>query len=179
MENKSKNKFDTLEENQSNILEDRVNMLENYIQVMDVETYSRIEKEFKKFHYPSVEASSFLSKNKEVQNQLRTDYIKMVRAKIKDDYPEFCRFAYLQIELLINAFIKVTKENGKIEIIENRDKDKDDLIKVKGTERQYRLNAQGKLSFCLEEIQGALPDLKNKINTIMNVRNVSSHRDLK
>ena len=40
----------------------------------------------------------------------------MIRAKIKDDFHEFCRFAYLQIELMIDVFIKEKKSLNQIDV---------------------------------------------------------------
>jgi hypothetical protein len=90
--------------------------LENYIQVLDEETYSRIEREAAKIDYSNNQLFPYLRKDSGLREVLEHDCRKMIRAKIKDDFHEFCRFAYLQIELMIDVFIKEKKSLNQIDV---------------------------------------------------------------
>ena len=155
--------------------------LENYIQVLDEETYSRIEREASKIDYSDYQLFPYFSKKSIIRKQLEQDFRKMIRAKIKDDFHEFCRFAYLQIELMIDIFIKEKENLNQITVGRQNGKKVSYItsIFVKSTGETYRGEAPQKLKFCCHLIfsHERSENYQRKIEEIMDNRHFASHRD--
>lgn len=154
-------------------LKEQINKLKNYIKVNDYQNYQQVQKYMSMISYEDLD---YLKKHGGLRKQLEFDYRMMIRARIEDDFLEFCRYANFQIELLIDVFIKAHEQNGNI-TIEKGKYDEIKLIKVDDN-KYYEGTHLEKLKFCLDTIQ-----MNNKheiIKVIMNIlhlRNIASHRD--
>ncbi|HLP91312.1 MAG TPA: hypothetical protein VK184_22360 [Nostocaceae cyanobacterium] len=153
-------------------LKEKLNKLENYIKVSDYETYKRVQQYMSIIDYFTLD---FLKKHENLRKQLEFDYRMMVRARIEDDFIEFCRYANFQIELMVDIFIKFQEENGNI-TIDRGDFDEIKLITDKN-QKTYEGTNRKKLDFCLDTIGLNKREMKNIIINIMNLRNIASHRD--
>ena len=83
--------------------------IENYIKVTDYEGYRQVNKLLQSIDYSSLD---YLRKkeNSDLKEQLNYDCRMMIRARMKDDFSEFCRYAALQIELLMDEFMKTSSK---------------------------------------------------------------------
>ena len=154
-------------------LKEQINKLENYIKVNDYQTYKQVQKYMSMIDHNTLD---YLKKNEGLRKQLEFDYRMMIKARIEDDFLEFCRYATFQIELLIDVFIKSQEQYGKISI-ERGDFGEIKLIRV-GGDRTYEGKIMKKLDFCLDSIQiDNKVEIITVIKNIINLRNVVSHRD--
>ncbi len=155
-----------------------ISKLENYIKVIGYEDYKRINKYIEKSRYSSID---YLNKNTALKEQLEYDFRMMLRAMIKDDFLEFCRYANLQIELMVDEFIKVVDSSdqnitvtrnqwGAIDKIEINDR-------TEGSSKSYKGTNLEKLEFCIDLANITKENMKNSIKKIMKLRNIASHRD--
>ncbi|QHV00597.1 hypothetical protein [Synechocystis sp. CACIAM 05] len=148
--------------------------IENYIKVTDYEGYRQVNKLLQSIDYFSLD---YLKKaeNSDLKDQLRYDCRMMVRARMKNDFREFCRYASLQVELLIDEFILKMEEFGQIEILD-REYDKPTEIKILSKNEQLKIkNIQQKIDFCLASIN--VINSNKSISLIFKIRNLGSHRD--
>ncbi|MDH6074719.1 hypothetical protein NWP30_10325 [Chrysosporum ovalisporum CS-1034] len=135
-------------------LKEKIKKLENYIKVKDYKYYNQVKKYMSEIDYYSLD---YLKKNLAVREQLEFDYRMMVRARIENDFLEFCRYADCQIELMIDLLIKSKK--------------------YKGEDDNREPNHIEKLEDCLKCIQDN--DIENIGETFKNIRalrNIVSHR---
>ncbi len=148
----------------------------NDIKVTDYEGYRQVNKLLESIDYFPLDylrkAESF-----KLKEQLNDDCHMMVRARIKDDFREFCRYASLQVELLLDEFIIKMKNSGRVEITETS-YDNKKIIKIK--------NLGNNQEILVETIQQRIDYVlmtMNKVNKCKNVslmfqiRNFASHRD--
>jgi hypothetical protein len=138
----------------------KINMIEKYLSIdgFQVIDYSFIE-------------------NERVRNQLICDNIEMSRHRLgkrtgKVDFEEFCRFATLQIEEMLNYFFYKKLNGRQDEIIKYFEKK---LNKTLNVERLSGISLASKLKVFSNEV-----NLDNKVRTniqkIIDVRNSLSHR---
>ncbi|MEH1943949.1 MAG: hypothetical protein V7L01_27530 [Nostoc sp.] len=153
-------------------LKEKLNDLENYIKVNDYESYKRVQQYMSIIPYFALD---YLKKNEWLRKQLEFDYRMMVRARIDDDFLEFCRYANFQIELMIDVFIKAQEERGDI-TIERGNFGEIKLI-INKNQKNYEGTNLAKLEFCLDSIGYNKPPMKEIIRKIMRLRNIASHRD--
>jgi hypothetical protein len=156
------------------VIEELLVKIENYIKVTDYEGYHQVNKLLQCINYFSLD---YLKKaeNSDLKDQLRYDCRMMVRARMKDDFREFCRYASLQVELLIDEFILKMENFGQIEIL-NREYEKPTKIKILSNNEQLEIKyIQQKIDFCLATINLFNPN--KSISLIFKIRNLGSHRD--
>jgi hypothetical protein len=155
--------------------------IENYIKVTDYEGYRQVNKLLESIDYFSLD---YLRKaeNFKLKEQLNNDCHMMVRARIKDDFREFCRYASLQVELLLDEFIIKMENSGRIKVTE-RIYDNKKISKIKKSDNNQEDNNQEILVETIQQkIDYVLMEI-NKINRYKNVslvfqvRNFASHRD--
>lgn len=96
---------------QINELQGLIKKLETYIKVTDIEDYRRIVKY--NIDYSEI---SYLQKNHKLREKLDDDCALMVRARCNEDFTEFCRLACIQIELIVDYFIRYQEKIGVIEV---------------------------------------------------------------
>jgi hypothetical protein len=106
-----------------------------------------------------------VSENREIRNQLEEYNQQSINDIINDDFPEFCRKIYLQIEILLNQFI--LKKSGT----------------KKAQDPQY--NKKQRLYDFFKIINGSPENFKpydydeyKIITFIMDIRDVASHGDI-
>lgn len=153
-------------------LKEKLNDLENYIKVNDYESYKRVQEYMSIIPYSALD---YLKKNEWLRKQLEFDYRMMVRARIDDDFLEFCRYANFQIELMIDVFIKAQEEKGYITI--ERGKFGEIKSIINNNQKNYGGTNLEKLDFCLDSIGHNKSPMKEIIRKIMKLRNIASHRD--
>ena len=138
-----------MEENLSKEIEhlkEKITKLENYIKVNDYEDYNNVHKYISFIDYFALD---YIKKHEWLGKQLNFDYRMMVRARIKNDFLEFCRYAYLQIELMIDVFITEQERRGEITVERNEYNE----IKVfKDKNNNTYEGSKRKLEFCLQLI---------------------------
>ncbi|MBD2730818.1 hypothetical protein H6G96_32000 [Nostoc sp. FACHB-892] len=153
-------------------LKEKLSDLENYIKVNDYESYKRVQEYMSIIPYSALD---YLKKNEWLRKQLEFDYRMMIRARIDDDFLEFCRYANFQIELMIDVFIKAQEEKGDITI------ERGDFGEIKSIinhkQKNYGGNNLDKLDFCLDSIGHNKRPMKEIIRKIVKLRNIASHRD--
>lgn len=141
--------------------------IENYIKVTDYEGYRQVNKLLQSIDYSSLD---YLRKeeNSDLIEQLNYDRRMMVRARMKDDFSEFCRYAALQIELLMDEFMKkqgLIIRNEKGWICYGCYKENGEL---------HEFTVRDKVKFCTKHIdKGSLSPI---ISDIFTLRNQASHR---
>jgi hypothetical protein len=150
-------------------LKEKIKKLENYIKVKDYEYYNQVKKYMSEIDYYSLD---YLKKNLAVREQLEFDYRMMVRARIKNDFLEFCRYADCQIELMVDLLIKSKKYKG--EMVDLLIKSK----KYKGEDDNSKPNHTEKLEYCLKLIQyNDIENIRETFHKIRDLRNIVSHRE--
>lgn len=151
-------------------LKEIVKKLANYIKVTDYENYRRVNQ-----HLIDYDALDYLKTNQWLREQLEYDHRMMIRARINDDFLEFCRYANLQIELMIDVFIKVLEERQEIEVERG---EYNELTKIIKDTKEYKGTNWEKLNFCLDLINlNENINIKDTIIKVMKIRNIASHRD--
>ncbi|MEB3122348.1 MAG: hypothetical protein VKL41_14125 [Snowella sp.] len=148
--------------------------IENYIKVTDYEGYRQVNKLLQSIDYSSLD---YLRKeeNSDLIEQLNYDCRMMVRARMKDDFREFCRCASLQVELLLDEFILKMEEFRIIEVL-SRENEKPTEIKVLSNNKELKIKSiQQKIDFCLTKIN--MLNTNKSISLIFKIRNLGSHRD--
>lgn len=159
---------------------EKLDKLENYIKVTGYEEYKRINYYTEEIGYSEID---YLKKNKDLREQLEHDFRMMSRARLRDDFLEFCRYATLQIELIIDQFIEELERGGKINI-ERGEYNKIDSIQY--SNQNYKGTNRYKIQFCLdfmrssskgnENIIAEYNQYKDIIDKIFRLRNLASHR---
>lgn len=135
--------------------------------------------------------------NKLLNQQLEADNLRMIIARYKNDFMDFCRFSWLQVEPIINVIIQTNWDyrsslfkNACDIVYENiyHEKGKNQFgnaIKKKNTEKIWM---QQKIELCLTIISNNSDDIyhnKEKDETkkyllllsLYQLRNISSHRE--
>jgi len=112
----------------------------------------------------------------------------MSRARLRDDFIEFCRYAVLQIELMIDEFIRQLEKAGKISV--TRGKYHNEIKKIHITNQEnnaeekkvYEGGVREKFQFCLDFMDNSVHvDQKSTqsktelIKKIIKLRNLASH----
>jgi hypothetical protein len=138
----------------------------NFIKVINYEDYRRI----KKYILP-YSSYDYFKKNNPLREQLEFDCIMMIRARLQDNFLEFCRYTYLQVEILIDAMIQTKHQKEEIEI-EIGDYGQIKGLKVKSCGKFYK----NTINFCFQKIN---LDHQNRsiIYLVKELRNIVSHRD--
>lgn len=134
-----------------------------------------------------------------LKKQLETDNIRMIKAKIKDDFIDFCRYAWLQIEPIMNLFLKdiykddndsfvkayeIVKANKKSENIKSHL-----LEKVENKKRIAEVWMTLKIDLCFVIVSQNKENIYQKdkseektkyylLFSLYELRNVASHRDI-
>lgn len=174
---------------QINELQGLLSNLETYIKVVGIEDYKRVMKY--NIDYSKV---SYLQKNDKLREKLADDCALMVRARCKDDFNEFCRRACLQIELIVDFFIRYQKHRNVIQLEMNPNNnnaiksitiiDRDQKYEYTRGEKNYDfLPFSNKLEFCCDMITNdknidKVQKIKKTINYLVkNERDSGSHRD--
>lgn len=149
--------------------------IENYIKVIDCEGYSQVNSLVDSMDYFSLD---YLKKNNPLRDKLKEDWQLMIRARIKDDFREFCRRASLQIELLLDELLHKMEDINKIEVLESK-YGKISRIKIKETDQEVDVfNIQDRIDYCLNLIATNTGKRYIDVSLIFKVRNLSSHRDV-
>ena len=154
-----------------NVLE----QIENYIKVTDLEGYSQVNRLADSMDYFSPD---YLKKNRSLRDKLKEDWQMMIRARMKDDFGEFCRRASLQIELLLDELLYKMADISRIEILERRH-NKISRIKINETNQEVDVfNIQDRIDYCLSLIAGSTGKRYIGVSLMFKARNLSSHRDI-
>lgn len=167
-------------ENELNQLKEIIKKLENYVKVTGYEEYKRINQYTEELRYSSV---NYLMKHSWLKEQLEFDFRMMLRARIKDDFIEFCRYANLQIELMIDEFIKALENENRIKVKKgnfneiNSIEFNDTRANSESNAKRYGGTNLEKLDFCLDFMDINDERTKEIIKNIMKFRNIASHRD--
>jgi len=176
--------------NKNQNLEELVKIIATYIKITSYEEYNKIKEYTKNIDYSQID---YLKENEELREQLEEDCVMMCRARLKDNFIEFCRRATLQIELIIDKFIKELEKSDKISV--NRDQKNQHIInsiQVNNDDNipNYKGDFHNKFKFCLNYIniymdennkyQETIQKLNNNrqiIHHSIELRNRASHRD--
>lgn len=173
-------------QDQINQLQELIKNLETYIKVIGVEDYKKVIEY--NIDYSKI---SYLQSNSDLKEKLTGDCIFMVRNRWKDNFSEFCRFACLQIELIVDYFIRYQEKMGVIQVdrinlknttaiksitlIENRD---EPYI----SKYSNFLPLSDKVKFCCDMLttnnnKSKIENLEKIINNLItDERNLASHR---
>ncbi|MFM7573275.1 MAG: hypothetical protein ACKO4S_09115 [Snowella sp.] len=142
--------------------------IENYIKVTDYEGYRRVNSLLESMDYSSLD---YLRQkhNLKLRDQLNYDCRMMVRARMKDDFSEFCRYAALQIEWLMDEFMK--KQN----LISYDEKNRIRYEYKSENGKSVELTTvREKIEFCTKFINKE--NLSSTLIDIFTLRNQASHR---
>ncbi len=150
-------------------LEEKTKKLENYIKVFHFEDYQRVNGHMEKLNYLSLD---YIKKNSDLKEQLIFYYRMMIRARVKNDFLEYCRFSVLQIELIVGDFLEELEERKEIQIDRG---DYDRIEQINGNKAPHLIN---KVVFCLQFLECQNKEtLKEVFDNIIKLRNIISHAD--
>ncbi len=150
-------------------LEEKTKKLENYIKVFHFEDYQRVNDHMGKLNYLPLD---YIKKNSDLKEQLIFYYRMMIRARVKNDFLEYCRFAVLQIELITGHFLTQMETREAIEIERGI---YDRIEQVDGKNASYLID---KVKICLEILQCKnSQEIENVFNNTIKLRNIISHAD--
>lgn len=143
------------------------------------EQFDKIEKYLKLDGLKVIDYSNI--KNENVRNQLFRDCIEMSKyrlGKINDtiNFDEFCRYAYLQIEELINYYYNVKFSSDISEIQELISKHNKKFIKRENIDLNSISSLYKTLAF-LKEYELHKKPMKRTIDFLRKLRNDMSHRN--
>lgn len=150
-------------------LEEKTKKLENYLKVFHFEDYQRVNDYMGKLNYLSLD---YIKKNTDLKEQLIFYYRMMIRARIKNDFLEYCRFAVMQIELITGHFLEELEKRGEIKIQRG---DYNRIERINGEKAPYLID---KVVFFLQFLQCQNREkLKEVFDNTIKLRNIISHAD--
>ncbi|MBF2056381.1 MAG: hypothetical protein IGQ45_03960 [Cyanobacterium sp. T60_A2020_053] len=182
MTNNEKTEIDELKK-QIHELHSLLSNLETYVKVTGVQNYQKVINY--NINYSKI---SYLQKNHKLREKLNDDCVLMIKARLNDDFTEFCRLCCLQIELVVDHFIRFYSHKNLIDL-EQTPNNTIKSITVIATGEKYKkesyefLPLSDKVEFCCNMIMNKsneekITKIKQIINRLIkNERNKGSHRD--